>query len=226
MALASIRSAALAVLVAISTGVQAAPVVTQSPDQAFGANMSFAMVADNFSLGGGPGASYDITNLRFWSLQSAAADYTGSVYWAIHADASGSMGAVLHSNVAAVAGSATGAFSLFDYAEYVFDIGVAFNLAAGDYWLALHNGPLTTTDATEMLWGTTAAGTSPTGLYNDLTDAPDEGWLDNYNEHAFVISGDRVFAPPPPGDLPEPATLALVLGGLAAAGASRRRPSR
>lgn len=227
MSLVSIRTAALTALIAAVGFVHAAPLVTQSPDQAFGTNMSFAVVAESFSLGGGPGASYDITNLRFWTLQSDANDYTGSVYWAIHAaDASGSVGAVLQSAVTNIVSATTGFSSGFGYAEYVFDIGVTFNLAAGDYWLALHNGPLSSTGPVEMYWGTSAAGTVPIGAYNDLTDAPDLGWLDTTNEHAFAISGDLVGAPPPPDGVPEPATLALVIVAIAAAGSVRRRQPR
>lgn len=218
MGFAAFRSAIAATLLAICAAPQAATVASQAPDLISGTNMSFATVADSFNVSGG---AYDITNLRFWSIQSTASDYSGSVYWAIHSDAAGAPGGVLFSSVAAVSAVNTGATTGFGYLEFVFDIPVSFSLAIGDYWLALHNGPLATTEALEMLWETSSAGDGAESQYVDLT-IPGAPWLGTGSEQAFLISGNSVVDPP---SVPEPAPLALLLAGVLAAGILRR-PSR
>jgi hypothetical protein len=172
------------------------------PDQTWGTQMSEFQVADDFQIG----ASADINNIRFWSIQSAGADYTGSIYWAIYRDALGLPGTLVQGGLTvAIAETATGSSTGFGYAEYLFDIPVAFTLAAGNYWLGLHNGPLTNTSAAEMLWSTTANPGGTDGLYLD------QGvWIASGNDQAFRLDGE-------PTGAPEPGTLALFGVGLAAA---------
>ena len=216
----SIRAGLVAVALSASAASYSATIVSNLPNQVSGDNMSFAQVADNFSLG----STVNFTGIRFWSVQSAAADYSGNVYWAIHSNTAGAPGAVLFTGTPAVTAIATGGSTGFGYAEYQFDFAVAFQLLAGDYWLALHNGSLASTTPTEMFWETSSAGIASTGQYNDLTDAPDFGWIDTGNEHAFALFGERVIQPPP--DVPEPGTVALLLGGLLAAASVRRATRR
>lgn len=208
-----------ALLFTLCAASRAAVLVDNPPDQAWGTNMTFSLVADNFSLAGPD--SYDISNIRFWSIQSSAADYTGSVYWAIYNDAGGTPGAVQVSGTASPAATATGNSTGFDYGEYVFDIAVNFGLAPGNYWLGLQNGFLGNSDfSLEMLWETTAGGTAPASQYKDFSGDP-SSWVDSGNEQAFQIIG-QVRQTPPPGTIPEPSTLALLLGGLWAVRAGRR----
>ena len=219
MSVTSFRASLAALAFGTCAASQAAIVVSNPPDQVSGTNMSFALVADNFTLGG----IYDISNIRFWSVQAAAADYSSNLYWAIYSDALGSPGAVLQSATTAAVAVATGNSTGFGYNEYVFDIAVNFQLAAGSYWLALQNDALGSTTATEMLWETSSAGSSPAGQYRDFLINP-LVWVDTGNEHAFQLTGQLVGnPPPPPNGAPEPSTLALLFASLAAAVALRRQ---
>jgi hypothetical protein len=193
------------------TAAQAAVLVSNAPNLAYGTNMSFALVADDFSLGG----TSDITGLRFWTLQSASTDYRGSVYWAIHGDSSGAPGAVLQSGTSTVAETPTGNTAGFGYDEYVIDIGVSFQLQAGTYWLALQNAPLGSSDPTEMLWEYSDTG-GASGQYIDF-QGDGASWLDAGANHAFEILGDGA------GQVPEPATVVLLAGGLLAVRLVRRQ---
>jgi len=181
-----------------------------APDQIFGVNMSNFVVAENFSIA----AATDITNIRFWSVQSLLADYLGDVFWAIYANSASLPGAVVQGNTtAAITPTATGNSTGFGYAEYVFDIPVTFQLAAGNYWLGLSNSPLNTVTPTEMLWSTTSVGNGSAAQYLDAGN-----WLDSGSELAFRLDGDVA-------GIPEPATFILLTGGLAAAAFLRRKTS-
>ena len=202
----------------------AAPLPSNLPNQVWGTQMSFAQVADNFTLAGT--GTYSITSIDFWSIQHAADDYRGTISWTIfNANLDGSIGSVHSSAVATPTVAATGDSSGFGYAEYEFNITVAISLTAGDgYWLALHNGDLGDSGDTEMLWETSDSGDAPAGMYKNLgLPVADQVWLDTGNQHAFRIVGTRDGGPPPPGDVPEPGTLALLVGALLAAGTVRRQ---
>lgn len=210
MSLTFLRTSMAAAALCFSAVGHTATLVNNAPNLTSGTNMSFALVAENFSLGGS--GSYDISNLQFWSLMQTAGDYSGSVYWAVYSDVAGSPGSVLHSGTAAVAPTATGSSSGFGYGEYLFDIAVNFNLAAGGtYWLALQNGALGSTTPSEILWENSNSGLAGDGKYVDFQVGPD--WLDAGAQHAFRVIGERVGDPPPPG-VPTPATWLLALGGV------------
>lgn len=184
-----------------------------APDRVSGTNMSGNQVAEDFIIG----ATTDITNIRFWTIQSTAGDYSGNLFWAIYSNSLGQPNAVVQGGAAvAVTETATGLSTLFNYAEFVIDIPVAFQLAAGTYWLGLANSPLDPADPSEMLWETTASFGSLDGLYLDGAD-----WFGTGNDHAFLIEGRNVIVPPP--GIPEPGTLALLVGALFAARVTRCR---
>jgi hypothetical protein len=181
------------------------------PNLVSGTGMSEVLVAENFSFG----SSFDVTNLRFWSIQDTAAAYKGSVYWAIYSNNAGQPGTLLNGGVtAAVTGTATGGSTGFGYPAFVYNIPVSFTLPAGSYWLGLHNGALANTTPSEMLWATTTTQIGSFGLYKDGVN-----WISSLNEHAFLIEGVAT-------QVPEPTTLALLLAGLVGTvSIARRRAS-
>ena len=180
------------------------------PNQVYGVNMSAFQVAEDFTLGG----TSDLTNIRFWTIQSAANDYLGTLAWEVYADAPGSPGSLLQSGTASPAAGVTGQSALGGaYLEYVYDIPVSFQLGAGTYWVALNNSPLNTVAPTEMLWSTTTNSTGGSSMYKDGQ------WVSAVYDLAFRIDGTAVTSAP----VPEPGTFALLGGGLAFAALLRRR---
>lgn len=177
-----------------------------APNLVYGTAMAEFKVSENFTLG----TAYDLTNLRFWSIQDAAASYTGSVFWEVSTPSGAQPGAIVATGLAAVAATPTGGSTSFGYGVYAFNIPVAFSLSAGNYWLTLHNGPMSNITPSEMLWATTAVQVGSFGLYNDGT------WINSGNEHAFAIDGNVAV-------IPEPATAGLMLAGLAGALSLARR---
>jgi hypothetical protein len=206
---ATLGSGLLVLAFGLGQAAQAATVFNNgAPDQVYGTNMSGNVVAEDFSLG----STYDISNIRFWSIQSKAADYSGSLSWAIYSNAGGNPGAVLKSGLSSAVGTATGLSTGFGYAEYVFDIGTTFQLAAGSYWLGLANSPLNPGNPSEMLWGTTSTATGAQAQYLDGST-----WIDSGNNLAFSIDGSVPV-------IPEPDTWALLITGMAVvAGFTRRK---
>lgn len=205
---------AAAVFLATSSAHSSVVLNNGLPDQFWGTNMSEQLVAENFSLS----ADTNITGIRLWSIQDAAAAYRGSVYWAIYSDLSGIPNTVLSGGSTSIVSEvATGNSTGFGYAEYEINIAASFNLAAGNYWLALHNGVLSDNSSTEMLWSTTGAG-SADGRYLDSTF----GWVQSGNEQAFQLEGTAVGGG---GTVPEPSTLALMSLALLAATRARQRPN-
>ena len=187
------------------------------PNQTYGVNMSANWVAEDFTLL----ANTTITNIRFWSIQSAAGDYSGSLSVAIYADVGGAIGGLVTSLSGVLAETATGLFAGPGYGEYVFDVPGSITLSAGNYWLALLDG-LTPNpgNPSEILWETTTVGLGSTAQY---FDGPLETWVDTGSNLAFRIDGREAAPPPPPNGVPAPNTLALLFASVLAASALRRK---
>jgi hypothetical protein len=199
-----IRSFAHMGALALSIGLsQAATAVTVfnngAPDLVSGTQMGEFQVAEDFTLG----SAATLGTIRFWSVQSAATEYSGSVAWSIFSNAGTQPGASLFSGLAAVPGVPTGGSTGAGEAAYVFDIPVTLTLPAGTYWLGLHNGPLANITPREMSWATTATGLGSPGLYLDAGT-----WVNSTNAHAFRLESAAV--------VPEAGTSALLFAGLMA----------
>lgn len=180
------------------------------PNGSGGSDANSFLEADNFTLGA---ASTTLNLVRLWSLQSSAADYTGSISWSINQDAAGSPGAAAASGSAAAVGVATGNAAL-GFFEFSYQFAINATLAAGNYWLVLHNGPNNATPSGDFYW----EWSSDTGNSRsfDLTTSP-SSWASNLSELAFQLEAKD------PVTVPEPTTLALVAAGLAAASVRKRR---
>ena len=97
-----------------------------------------------------------------------------------------------------------------------FNIAVG-GLAAGTYWLVLHNGPIGNTNFTDFYWDWTAAGSGNNGMEQSLNPAV-PGFTTNGAEHAFALFGS-----PSALGSPEPGAWVLVTSGFAALLAVKRK---
>jgi hypothetical protein len=176
------------------------------PNHQSASNLGFAWQAEDFTLSAGQMP----TSVQFWTLEdhSGADPYRGSISWAILAAPGGS---ILRTGSASTLTrtALTSYLGLNEY-RYDFSLGSPLALGAGTYWLVLHNGAFGNLgDANEFLWETAAANASATGM-----ESFDGGqtWTSTPYQHAFVLSA-----------VPEPASVAMLAGGLLLAGCLRRR---
>jgi hypothetical protein len=169
------------------------------PNEQNGSEMTHWIEAEDFTLN----APAILTDIRFWDFEFTDA-FQGSITWQIYStDSAGRPETVLFSGTGMnLTHTATG-LSHGNTLEFVvnFDIG-AVVLPAGDYWLGLHNGPLTFTQAVGFYWETT----DPNGTFSGESDVAPFGdqnpFVPTNLEHAFIIN------------VPEGKTVALLLEAL------------
>lgn len=191
-----------AVLFLAVSGVHAGPIYDNgAPNSLSGNEMTEWIQAEDFTLG----AVTNLTDVRFWAVSGyEPGSYQGSITWSLYADATGQPGGLLYRDN-------TTALQTYDHVagfgssyQYDFSVG-SLNLAAGTYWLGLHNGPLSTTNRMEFYWETTSGNQTGTGN-EDETSFDDGIWLNNSQEHAFMLIGNAGPVVPAPA--------AILLGSL------------
>jgi hypothetical protein len=176
------------------------------PDYQSGNNMGYAWQAEDFSVRSGETP----TSVTFWSLEEDGA-YRGSISWTILSAPGGP--ALFSGTTTSVDRTSTGSYLGLNGYRNDFDFTSGLYLPGGTYWLVLHNGALGNLgDPNEFLWATTGANGSQQGM-----ESYDGGvtWSPNFSQHAFVLSA-----------VPEPASVAMLAGGLLLAGCLRRREER
>jgi hypothetical protein len=183
------------------------------PNGTSGNEMTAWIQAEDFLLG----APTTLTDISFWSMEATDA-YQGSIVWQIYSDTAGNPGTVLFSGTATPTRTDDLAAICCSFPigkRNDFSVGSIALLGGTNYWLGLHNGPLTTTSRPNFFWATTAANTTATG-HEDVSPFGDGGWYDNTQEHAFNLSGDGAA-------IPEPATCLLLGSALCGLALFRRR---
>jgi hypothetical protein len=176
-----------------------------------GHNLSEYKQAEDFTLS----FASNLTSMTFWSLEASAADYSGSIFYEIFNNVGGAPGATVFGSGTAntVTRTAAGTAAGLNVVKNDFSLTVN-NLAAGTYWISLHNGPVLSAGFTEFYWSYADANPTNTptqfGKQLELPAMVAAPWTTNDREHAFLINGELV------PEVPEPETWMLLSAGLAA----------
>lgn len=164
------------------------------PDSSNGNEMTEWIQAEDFALA----TAANVTDVRFWAISmNEPGSYQGSITWSVYADAAGQPGALLYRNLVTPSRAFDHSTGFGPSYEYDFSVG-SLNLAAGTYWLGLHNGPLSTTNRADLYWETTA-GNQTTRGNEDMASFDDGSWSNNGQEHAFQLFGNGGPTVPAPG---------------------------
>jgi hypothetical protein len=173
-----------------------------APNQLSGNEMTQWIQANSFTLG----AADTIVAARFWDI-NATTGFSGSITWAVYANNAGSPGALLNTGSVAGFNRVDTGNSVLGLEEFRNDLNIgAVALAAGTYWLGLHNGPLSNQARAEFYWETTSAA-KPAGA--ELVAPFNGSWTQSSggNPHAFQLFD----TPLPSGSTtPEPSSLFLL----------------
>ena len=158
-----------------------------APNLIDGSEMTHWIDANQFSFT----QSTILWQVRFWDAE-ASASFQGTVFWEICANSpSSTPGAVLFSGLSTgVVHTSTGRVISPSLLEFVDNFSIAsISLAPGNYWLVLHNGPLSNNADLNIFW---ESATNPSTVPSLSDMAPFTGnWLSNGSgsQLAFQLYG-------------------------------------
>ena len=212
----------MSALLAASSALAPAAVIfaNGTPDltQADARGITLFRSADDFTLGAAAG----IDSVRFWMLATDTG-FGGTLTYAFYQDAAGALGSVISSgtisNITPVSLGQVPAFIYYTY-QVDFNLPSVLNLAAGTYWLEIHDGSDLTTDTKkEVYWS--IANTGPGNALQSQVPTLPSG--ETGNALAFSLNGTLSTAPT---GIPEPSTISISLAGLIALALLRTRSAR
>jgi hypothetical protein len=176
-----------------------------TPDNVNAYNITQYRAADDFTLAGASTAA----SIQFWIATINPSDFNGSITYAFYADNSGALGTQIA--LGTVSGLTPGAVE-GNLGPYIF-YPVSFNfvspvsLAAGTYWLELHEGAsLTANDGTATFWAESAQSGNAKQDSNPTLPTTSRNV-----ELAFQIFDTAIASTPEPGSM---ALTSLGIGAL------------
>ena len=234
----TLRVAAMLAFLGAATAAHAVPAIVHDNGGPLGGGsanahqISSAVTANDFTLA----VQKTLTAFTFWASvdtnQTIAANFVGTIGWAIFDDAGTKPGNLLFSGQdSTIAITATGLFNLAggEIVKMDADFIGGVTLAAGNYWLALHEGNWGSTfDASEIFWQrTTNIFADP--IVIDINETNPTNWnLTSNFDGAFVLFEEVREDPENPnepgnGAIPEPASAMMGAIGFAALVRRQRR---
>lgn len=210
----------LALLLLTAVAASSAPIYSNgAPNTDSGNEATEFLQAEDFTLA----TNTILLGARVWAFywNDPLAGFLGSVDWAIHSNGNLQPGGALFSGTATPTASAGAPSCCANPITVMLEFALPdIHLAAGTYWLVLHNGPVgsETTDQ-EFFWQTANANSTARGMERPATGG---AWATTGLEHAFQLDGTVAVNASAEG-IPEPGT--FLLSGLALAGLAylRRR---
>src|SRR4051812_32049197 len=98
-----------------------------------------------------------LARVLFWDVE-ASSSFQSQAYWEIRRDNAGSPGAVILSGTSTDLTHVATGRRAFVYPEFVNNFGLpSISLTPGNYWLVLHNGPLSNNVTRDIFWETTTS---------------------------------------------------------------------
>lgn len=197
-----------ALLLPLSLGFLKGATIVSYPPDGFGITFSLFRLATPFLLT----SASDINHVSFWIADNpppSPALFSGDVSWAFYTNTVGSNvpGTILNEGTTKPSIAFTGRCPMFCEYRLDFTLPVGIQLGSGTYWLELHDGTTLEFDGGRGIWrGSSADPDSAGGLthvestdLNGVPRSPSGGLL------ALELS-----------EVPEPATVSLMLLGLTA----------
>ncbi len=203
-------------LITIGMAISAPIYGNGTPNTISGNEATAFLQAEDFTLSN----LTSLTGVRFWAFyfNDIAAGYLGSVDWGIYSDNNGQPGSALFFGLTTpvvTAGAANCCVGVDAMLEFTLPNA---QLAAGTYWLALHNGPASQSNLEDFYWQTTNANATSRGV-QQASPFGNGSWATTNLEHAFELDGRLVQGAS--GEVPEAST--FILSGLALVFVSLRR---
>lgn len=162
------------------------------PDRLNGFELTHWVEANQFNLS----SAYVVTGVEFWEAEASTTFY-GLMLWEIRRNNSNNTpGTIVASGVSANLIRTPTFVAIYGiYPEYnvTFDLPSAVSLPPGNYWLTLHNGPLSNNATRFVFWETTTNGILSPSLSDEAPFAgnwdSNSSLSDPNSQMAFRLSG-------------------------------------
>jgi hypothetical protein len=155
-------------------------------------NLSYYVAASDFTLG----TAQSFSTIELWIWTALDADFSGTMSWKIYTDNAGKPGTEIAGGVDASTRVVPTGFNYFGYDVRQVRVSLrrSVTLAAGSYWLALHEGAWGSAgDGTSFYWDQTTSNFGYQTLLDDNPAAPASWNAVAGPDVAFVLFNEELF---------------------------------